>query len=433
MLQIDSVLEEKYRILAVIGHGGMSTVYKAMDIATGRILAVKDVDRVKSTNGQVVVEELSLKEGQFLMKLANPHLPKIYDIIEGEKSFILVMDYIEGESLDKVIEKANGGLPEKTVCEWAKQISMVLSYLHSQYPPIIYRDLKPANIILQSNGNLVLIDFGTARTLKQDKEIGMGMTADTICMGTAGFAAPEQYGGRGQSDARTDIYCLGATLYNLLTGRLPHPNPAMSLDLAYYDPALAKSSLNSIIKKCTRPNPLERYQSAEELMEDLYAAKPRSDKNEASASSGWQQQFIKSTTSLLNGFTGLLKKKPEGEREQPTQTQSNRPVTVEPQPAEIKKSQAYGNASSVNQTPVNEVDQPEWSEEPFEQSVEDSSFQPWKRLMMVAGIAAALLLILCIVLVAADASTAGIIMLIFGIAAATLAVFGFVMYLKEKE
>ena len=124
------------------------------------------------------------------------------------------MDYIEGNPLSNALEEY-GAQPQDMVIAWAKQLCDVLGYLHAQSPPIIYRDMKPSNVMLKPDGNITLIDFGTAREFKEKN------LADTVCLGTIGYAAPEQFGGMGQTDARTDIYCLGATLYHLVTGQNP--------------------------------------------------------------------------------------------------------------------------------------------------------------------------------------------------------------------
>jgi len=148
------------------------------------------------------------------------------------------------------------------------QLCDVFHYLHSQPTPIIYRDMKPSNVMLQPDGQLKMIDFGTARTQK----VGVAMQADTVCIGTEGFAAPEQFGGIGQSTARTDIYCLGATLYNIVTGHSPCDKPTGILPLEMWNPALANTPIAEIITKCTRKDPNERYQTAMELHEDLRLA-----------------------------------------------------------------------------------------------------------------------------------------------------------------
>ena len=153
----------------------------------------------------------------------------------------------------------DGAQPQETVIEWAEELCGVLDYLHMQNPPIIYRDMKPANIMLQPNGNIKLIDFGIAREYKEHN------LEDTVSLGTKGYAAPEQFGGKGQTDQRTDIYCLGVTLYHLVTGKNPCEPPYEIYPIRYWNPNLS-SGLESIILKCTRINPEERYQSCAELL-----------------------------------------------------------------------------------------------------------------------------------------------------------------------
>ena len=168
------------------------------------------------------------------------------------------MDYIEGKALDYWLKK-EGAQPQEKVVEWAKQICDVLGYLHSRKPPIIYRDLKPANVMLKPDGKIMIIDFGTAREFKETS------IEDTSCLGTQGYAAPEQYGGHGQTDARTDIYTLGTTMYHLLTGHNPSLPPYEMYPIRQWNPALS-SGLEKIVLKCTQRNPADRYQSCAELM-----------------------------------------------------------------------------------------------------------------------------------------------------------------------
>ena len=193
-----------------------------------------------------------------LKKLSHPNLPSIIDVIDGDGTFLIVMDYIEGRHLESVV-KEYGAQRQEDVIEWAKQLCDVLSYLHSRKPPIIYRDMKPSNVMLKPDGKVMLIDFGTAREFKENS------VADTTCLGTQGYAAPEQYGGHGQTDTRTDIYCLGATLYHLLTGHNPSEPPYEMYPIRYWNPELS-SGLEEIILKCTQKNPDDRYQNCGELL-----------------------------------------------------------------------------------------------------------------------------------------------------------------------
>ena len=258
MTEIGTVIDGKYEVLREIGRGGMSVVYLAMDTHLNKQWAVKEIRKKGSgKNDEIVVNSL-LAEANMMKRLDHPALPRIVDIIDNGITIYVVMDYIEGESLDKILLEY-GAQPEDKVINWAMQIADALSYLHGQKPPIIYRDMKPANVMLKPDGNVTLIDFGTAREFKEKN------LADTTCLGTVGYAAPEQFGGMGQTDARTDIYCLGATLYHLVTGMNPCEPPYEIRPIRQINPGLS-SGLERIIEKCTQRNPDDRFQSAAELM-----------------------------------------------------------------------------------------------------------------------------------------------------------------------
>lgn len=257
MLEIGSLVDGKYKILSKVGQGGMSVVYMAINEKANKTWAVKEVRKDGVIDYEAVKQGL-VAETNILKKLNHPNLPSIVDVIDTEDSFIIIMDYIQGNALNKALEEY-GAQPQEYVIEWAKQLCDVLGYLHTRPEPIIYRDMKPANIMLKPDGNVTLIDFGTARTFKEKN------LADTTCLGTVGYAAPEQFGGMGQTDARTDIYGLGATLYHLLTGSNPSEPPYEIKPIREINPSLS-SGLERIIIKCTQRNPDDRYQSAAELM-----------------------------------------------------------------------------------------------------------------------------------------------------------------------
>lgn len=257
MLEIGSLVDGKYKILSKVGQGGMSVVYMAINEKANKTWAVKEVRKDGVLDFEAVKQGL-VAETDILKKLSHPNLPSIIDVIDNDDSFIIIMDYIQGNSLNKAL-KEYGAQPQEYVIEWAKQLCDVLGYLHSRKPPIIYRDMKPSNIMLKPDGNVTLIDFGTAREFKEKN------LADTTCLGTVGYAAPEQFGGMGQTDARTDIYCLGATLYHLVTGCNPSEHPYEMKPIREINPSLS-SGLERIILKCTQRNPEDRYQSAAELM-----------------------------------------------------------------------------------------------------------------------------------------------------------------------
>ena len=258
MLEVGSVLDGKYKILNEIGHGGMSVVYLALNERANKTWAVKEV-RKDGGNDQEVVSQGLIAETEMLKKLHHPNLPSIVDVIDTNDSFIIVMDYIEGKSLQDLLD-TSGPQSVDTVVDWAKQLCDVLGYLHSRIPPIIYRDMKPPNVMLRPNGQVMLIDFGTAREYKQHND------RDTTWLGTRGYAAPEQFGGRGQTDGRTDIYCLGATIYHLLTGYSPADTQFVVLPLGQLRPELAGSGIEEVVATCCQPDPANRYQNCAELM-----------------------------------------------------------------------------------------------------------------------------------------------------------------------
>lgn len=260
MLEVGSLVDGKYKILNKVGQGGMSVVYLAMNERANKQWAVKEVRKDGVLDFESVKQGL-VAETDILKKLSHKHLPSIVDVIDTEDSFIIIMDYVQGNSLDKAL-KEFGAQPQEDVIEWSKQLCDVLHYLHTRNPAIIYRDMKPANVMLKPDGSISLIDFGTAREHKSFK------VEDTTCLGTRGYAAPEQYGGMGQTDARTDIYCLGATIYHLVTGMNPSEPPYEIRPITQVDASLS-TGLEKIILKCTQNNPADRYQSCAELMYDL--------------------------------------------------------------------------------------------------------------------------------------------------------------------
>ena len=293
MAAIGSVVEGKYEILKLIGQGGMSKVYLAMDKRLNKQWAVKEIEKnYRDKNSQVFIQS-AIDEANMIKKLDHPSLPRIVDIIDHVDMIYVIMDYIEGEPLNKILDEY-GAQPQDLVIEWAKQLCEVLDYLHTCDPPIIYRDMKPANVMLKPDGNIKLIDFGIAREYKEQN------LADTVSLGTKGYAAPEQFGGKGQSDARTDVYCLGVTLYHLVTGQNPCEPPYELYPIRHWNPQLS-GGLERIIQKCTQLNPEDRYQSCAELLyalnhyeeiDDLYRAKQKAKLRNFSLVSGAGVLFL---------------------------------------------------------------------------------------------------------------------------------------------
>lgn len=254
------IINDKYELMKQIGQGGTTNVYLAFDKRLNKPWVVKFLREDLPNFEQNKIS--LLKEVEMLKQLTHPAIPKIIDVIETNNYFAIVMDYIEGETLDLIVNNY-GKQGVMQIVDWSLQLCDVLGYLHSLNPPHIYRDMKPANIILKPDGKISIIDFGIMRTYKSHQK------ADTVCLGTAGFAAPEQFG-TAQTDCRSDIYALGMTMYNLYSGIRPNGNS--NIDLGNENDALSKG-LISIIKKCTELSPNDRYQSCKELKTELLSLK----------------------------------------------------------------------------------------------------------------------------------------------------------------
>ena len=261
MTEVGTILDGKYEILKLIGKGGMSFVYLAIDNRLKKQWAIKEI-RSDGEDIEVLLNGLE-NEANILKKIDHPVIPRIVDILNEKGVIYVVMDYIEGRTLAEIIQE-EGAQPQEQVIEWGKQLADALKYLHSMKPPIIYRDMKPSNIMLKPDGSIKLIDFGTAKEFKVEN------LADTTALGTRGYAAPEQFGdsgGRGKynTDAKTDIYSLGATMYHLVTGKSPSEPPYEIRPIREWNPNLSQG-LEVILAKCTEADPEKRYQNCMELL-----------------------------------------------------------------------------------------------------------------------------------------------------------------------
>lgn len=221
LLTITHELKGRYRIIDKLGQGGFGAIYKVEDMLFhNAVRAAKEMGMrgLSPQETQKAIEAFK-NEALLLADLSHPHLPRIHDHFEERGRWYLVMDYIDGETLATHLENVSDGkLPIAETVQIALQLCDVLGYLHHHQPPIIFRDLKPENVMITHDGNLYLIDFGIARFFKP------GQSKDTMILGTPGYAAPEQYG-RMQTTVRSDIYSLGATLYHLISGINPGLNP----------------------------------------------------------------------------------------------------------------------------------------------------------------------------------------------------------------
>ena len=261
MTRVGDRVDGKYEILSLIGEGGMSRVWLARDQRLNKLWAVKEIDRVaRDANNAVVVQSL-IAEANLMTRLDHPALPRIVDIVEDEKTVYVVMDYVEGKSLKRVMRDLGRPMDEKDVISWGTQLCDVLEYLHTRTPPVIYRDMKPSNVMLRDDGSVKLVDFGIAREYKEDR------SSDTQILGTRGYAAPEQLSRVRQSDVRTDVYALGVTLWSLVTGLAPSEVDVLR-PIRQVDPGLSEG-LEHIIDRATRQDPAERYQSCAEMRYDL--------------------------------------------------------------------------------------------------------------------------------------------------------------------
>jgi serine/threonine-protein kinase len=264
------VLKRRYRILRKIAQGGMGAVYESTDIEApaGSRWAVKEISpaALPPDERRQAISDFR-REAQILATLEHPNLPRVLETFEEMGKHFLVMEFVPGRTLLNMVDGTAGFLHEDQIMVWARQLFDVLHYLHSQDPPIIYRDLKPANIMLvEGTERIKLIDFGIARFHKA------GKAHDTEAFGTAGYAPPEQYG-KGQTDQRSDIYALGATLHHLLTRHDPSLNPFNWLPVRRYNRALSER-IDSAIARSVSLDQLKRFQSMADFADAMGIALP---------------------------------------------------------------------------------------------------------------------------------------------------------------
>jgi serine/threonine protein kinase len=256
-LQPGTLLARRYRILAQIGVGGFGTVYKARDRRQhGKLVAIKEINMAAlSAQEKIEVTDSFNREITLLSRLEHKHLPRIYDQYTDPEHWYIVMDYIEGQTLEELLARSSKGrLSLNQVAKIGIALCDVLAHLHNQSPSIIYRDVKPSNIMITPWGRLYLIDFGIARRYRP------GQPRDTGPLGSPGYAAPEQYG-RMQTTAQTDIYGLGVTLQTLLTGKEP-----LDIRLQGMPPDVRIPwKLQALLTRMMDPDPFKRPQSMTEV------------------------------------------------------------------------------------------------------------------------------------------------------------------------
>lgn len=256
-LDAGTIIDGKYKIIRKLGQGGYCEVFLAVNEKTNKYWAIKAI-RKAAANYNEFSRNLS-GEVSILNGLDYPGIPAIIDIIDTNKYLLIIMDYIEGNSFDKVVSEL-GAQTEPDVIRWAIQLCETLEYLHSQTPPIIHNDINPRNILLLKEGQIKLVDFGVSIRLGSNEQ-------ETTVLGTSGYAAPEKYT-LGSIDQRTDIYSLGVTLYSLITGKSPSTLQYTMYPLREINPSISKG-FEYVINKCIKFQPEDRYQTASELLFDL--------------------------------------------------------------------------------------------------------------------------------------------------------------------
>ncbi len=263
----------KYVLVRLLGRGGEGCVYLARDEDLQRLVAIKEIH---SAARDTESEKELMREADVLQRLRHPMLPVIYDLL-WEDGWYLVMEYVQGVTLGDYIRR-NGCVQEEQARDWASQLLDILTYLHTRKTPVIYRDLKPDNIMVCPDGRLKLVDFGAA--LRKS----FGGRKEHIMAATPGYAAPEQFGRalagdfaqgtgeaaagerarrEGYADERSDIYAFGKVLYYIVTGADPARPPYTSRSIRDYQPMLS-DGLERVIRKCIEEEPAARYASAQE-------------------------------------------------------------------------------------------------------------------------------------------------------------------------
>lgn len=254
MLKSETLLEGRYKIVKILGQGGMGAVYLADDLRLPQQHAIKEMKR-QGLSAQELRDaaELFNTEAKLLAQLRHRNLPRISDYFQQGEQLYLVMDYVEGETLEARLLR-DGPISLSFALDLCLQISDVFDYLHSRPEPVIFRDFKPGNVMLTPQNEVKLVDFGIARVFRQEAQ------ADTRALGTPGYAAPEQYG-KAQSGPRTDLYAFGATMHHALSGRDPTLEPFTFPPLAQFRQDLP-ADLIALIESCLSLQPNGRPESA---------------------------------------------------------------------------------------------------------------------------------------------------------------------------
>lgn len=259
MLEIGQTLAQRYEVRRKLGQGGSAQVYLVYDKGCGRNRALKEIKAFGQRCG------LAQQEAALIGRLKYPYFPEIFEILRTPGTEYIVMEYLEGETLGNRLRRL-GPQPWREVRRWGMDLCLMLGYLHGYDPPIIYRDMKPDNVMVQSGENLRLIDFGAVLECPDGQQQG-------LLLGTRGYAAPEQYDSARPLDARTDIYSLGITMYQLLTGIAPERFSGKE-PYTQGRKRLLPWKLDRVLRGCILEDPKQRYQDCEALRQALMAQVP---------------------------------------------------------------------------------------------------------------------------------------------------------------
>ncbi len=331
-----SILRQRYLIVGHAGRGGMSAVYQAVDTQFGNHhVAIKEMSQ-----GNLSADELAgatarfQQEAELLGSLHHPNLPTIYDGFSEDGRSFLVMEYIDGKTLLQMLKDSGGRpLPVAYVLDYAIQLCDVLIYLHSHNPPIIFRDLKPTNVMVKGNGHVMLIDFGIARFFKE------GQAQDTVFLGSPGYAPPEQHG-TSQTNPRSDLYSLGATLHCCLTGRDPfHAADRFAFPPVHQMNPLVPVELDQLIQHMVSLDEQQRPNSALEVRQALLKIKQKASDD----TTGLDPVMASAPTQYNPSFSSPT----------PAQAPINNtnPVPVQPATVQVSFPPAYGQIPPVASTP----------------------------------------------------------------------------------
>lgn len=258
---MEQMIGTKYETLKSLGEGGMGEVFLARDLHLNRPVAVKRIKKDEKHSQQ------ARREMEFLRELEHPNLPAVYDFLEEKEWFYLIMEYVEGITLEQYLKKNHKAGLRQTVL-WGTALTEVLGYLHNRKPPVLYRDLKPGNIMIRPGGDLKLIDLGACvKSIDAGKEEG--------CVGTYGYAPPEQWS-KGKLSVSSDIYSLGVVLHEMVTGAKPSETGYERRPVREYDRSIP-IPLEKVIEKCCKKEQEERYQTMESVRNALLS-RPVSEK-----------------------------------------------------------------------------------------------------------------------------------------------------------